>query len=108
MLDEAIIKELKLKIRAELSPRHVPDQIFQVREIPRTRSGKIAEIAVREVIDGGEVKNLASLANPECLEEYAEITRRLRLYNLMMRLVGSNSVASHIELLSKQYPSWVK
>jgi acetoacetyl-CoA synthetase len=77
VLNDEIIKQIKLRIRTELSPRHVPDQIFQVEHIPRTRSGKIAEISVRQVIDGSDVKNLASLANPECLEDFANIARIL-------------------------------
>ena len=53
-------------------PRHVPARIVQVPEIPRTKSGKIVELAVREVIHGREVKNREALANPEALEHFRD------------------------------------
>jgi hypothetical protein len=52
------------------TPRHVPDKVLQVGDIPRTKSGKIVELAVREVVHGRAVKNLEALANPEALEEF--------------------------------------
>ena len=55
-------------IRDNTSPRHVPARILQVADIPRTRSGKITELAVRDVVHGREVKNVGALANPEALE----------------------------------------
>ncbi|MSZ79179.1 MAG: acetoacetate--CoA ligase, partial [Actinobacteria bacterium] len=70
VLNDELIKQIKAKIKAELSPRHVPALIIQVTEIPITRSGKIAEIAVRETIEGRPVKNLASLVNPDSLTQY--------------------------------------
>lgn len=70
VLNDELINQIKAKIKAELSPRHVPALIIQVTEIPITRSGKIAEIAVRETIEGRPVKNLASLVNPDSLTQY--------------------------------------
>ena len=61
---------IKRRIRETTSPRHVPARIVQVPEIPRTKSGKIVELAVREVIHGREVKNREALANPEALEYF--------------------------------------
>jgi acetoacetyl-CoA synthetase len=63
---------IRHRIRANATPRHVPARIVQVREIPRTRSGKIVEIAVRDVVHGRPVKNLEALANPHALEEYRD------------------------------------
>jgi acetoacetyl-CoA synthetase len=62
--------ELQKLIRAEASPHHVPRRIVQVSDIPRTISGKIVELAVRELIHGREVKNVDALANPAALEEF--------------------------------------
>jgi acetoacetyl-CoA synthetase len=64
--------EIKRRIRESTSPRHVPARIVQVPEIPRTKSGKIVELAVREVIHGREVKNREALANPEALEYFRD------------------------------------
>jgi acetoacetyl-CoA synthetase len=68
VLDEALRERIKLKIRTGASPRHVPARIVQVADIPRTKSGKITELAVRDVVHGREVKNREALANPEALE----------------------------------------
>ncbi len=73
MLDEALIKEIKTKIRTGASPRHVPAKIIAVADIPRTKSGKITELAVRDVIHGREVKNSHALANPEALEYFRDL-----------------------------------
>ena len=67
-LDEKLIAAIKSKIRTGASPRHVPAKIIAVADIPRTKSGKITELAVREVVHGREVKNKEALANPEALE----------------------------------------
>jgi len=69
-LDEDLRQRIRARIRSGASPRHVPAVIAQVSDIPRTRSGKISEIAVRQVIHGEEVANTEALANPEALEEY--------------------------------------
>ena len=69
-LDEALVAKIKRKIRDNTTPRHVPAKIVQVLDIPRTKSGKIVELAVREVVHGRSVKNLEALANPEALENF--------------------------------------
>ena len=67
-LDDGLEKKIKSKVRTGLSPRHVPAKVIQVTDIPRTKSGKIVELAVREMIHGRPVKNMEALANPEALE----------------------------------------
>ncbi|MGY8815907.1 MAG: acetoacetate--CoA ligase [Gammaproteobacteria bacterium] len=67
ILDDKLIDRIKNQIKQGASPRHVPALIYQVPDIPRTRSGKITEIAVREVIHGREIKNSEALVNPESL-----------------------------------------
>ena len=66
-LDEALIIKIKQQIRENTTPRHVPDKVLQVADIPRTRSGKIVELAVRNIVHGQPVKNREALANPEAL-----------------------------------------
>ncbi|AKH19460.1 acetoacetate--CoA ligase [Sedimenticola thiotaurini] len=70
-LDEALIDKIKKQIRANTTPRHVPARVVQVDQIPRTKSGKIVELAVREVVHNRPVKNKEALANPEALELFA-------------------------------------
>ncbi len=72
-LDDALIDKIKQHIRANATPRHVPARIVQVPDIPRTKSGKIVELAVRNVVHGRPVKNLEALANPEALAHYRNI-----------------------------------
>jgi acetoacetyl-CoA synthetase len=69
-LSEALVAAIRKKIRDNTTPRHVPAKILQVADIPRTKSGKIVELAVREVVHGRAVKNLEALANPEALEHF--------------------------------------
>jgi acetoacetyl-CoA synthetase len=71
VLDEALEKRIKTKIRTGASPRHVPAKVIEVADIPRTKSGKIVELAVREVVHGRPVKNKEALANPEALELFS-------------------------------------
>jgi acetoacetyl-CoA synthetase len=71
-LDDALAETIKRTIRANATPRHVPAKIVQVPDIPRTRSGKIVELAVRNVVHGRPVKNLEALANPEALAHYKD------------------------------------
>ena len=61
---------IRSTIREHTSPRHVPARILQVEDIPRTRSGKITELAVRDVVHGREVKNVGALVNPEALAHF--------------------------------------
>ena len=72
-LDDTLSDTLRKRIRANASPHHVPKKILQVADIPRTRSGKITELAVREVIHGRPVKNAEALANPEALDLYRDL-----------------------------------
>ena len=72
-LDEALRDRIRHRIRENASPHHVPKRIVQVADIPRTISGKITELAVRDVIHGRAVKNVDALANPEALELYRDL-----------------------------------
>jgi acetoacetyl-CoA synthetase len=69
-LDAALIDRIKQRIRENTTPRHVPAKIVQVLDIPRTKSNKVVELAVRDVVHGRAVKNLEALANPEALEYF--------------------------------------
>jgi acetoacetyl-CoA synthetase len=69
-LDEPLIARIQRHIRQNTTPRHVPAKIVQVADIPRTRSGKIVELAVRDVLHGRPVRNLQALANPDALEHF--------------------------------------
>ena len=71
-LDEALTDKIRQRIRTGASPRHVPARIVQVLDIPRTKSGKITELAVRDIVHGREVKNKEALANPEALDHYRD------------------------------------
>ncbi len=72
-LTEELMDKIKTKIRTGASPRHVPTKIISVKDIPRTKSGKIAELAVRDLIHNKPINNITAMANPECLEEYKNI-----------------------------------
>ena len=73
VLDEALTTRIKDRIRRDTSPRHVPARIVQVADIPRTKSNKITELAVRDVVHGRPVKNREALANPEALDLFADL-----------------------------------
>jgi acetoacetyl-CoA synthetase len=77
VLDEVLIDAIKRQIRNNTTPRHVPARIVQVHDIPRTKSNKIVEIAVRNLIHGDAVKNVSALANPEALDEYRALRAEL-------------------------------
>ncbi len=72
-LTDELIDAIRLRIRQFASPRHTPAKVLQVADIPRTMSGKIAELAVRSVIHGEPVKNTSALANPEALALYEDL-----------------------------------
>ena len=76
-MDDALRARIKDVIRRNTSPHHVPRRIHAVRDIPRTISGKTAEIAVRDALHGRPVKNTDALANPSSLEEYRALAGRL-------------------------------
>jgi len=70
---EELINKIKQQIKMDASPRHVPSKIIKVSDIPRTKNGKIVELAVKNIIEGNNVKNIQALANPEILEQYKNI-----------------------------------
>jgi acetoacetyl-CoA synthetase len=72
-LDDKLSDRIRKQIRQGASPRHVPARIVAVADIPRTKSGKITELAVRDVVHGREVKNKEALANPEALELFRDL-----------------------------------
>ncbi len=73
VLDEGLVARIKTTIRAGASPRHVPARVVAVADIPRTKSGKIVELAVRDVVHGRPVRNAGALANPEALENFRDL-----------------------------------
>jgi acetoacetyl-CoA synthetase len=73
VLDDDLKSDIKKTVRNGASPRHVPAVIIQVTDIPRTKSGKITELAVKHIIHGREVKNKEALANPEALDLYRDM-----------------------------------
>ena len=72
-LDQSLIEKIKKKIRFEASPRHVPSKIIKVNDIPRTKNGKIVELAVKKIVEGNKIKNIQALANPEILNEFKNL-----------------------------------
>lgn len=72
-LDDDLTTKIKKQIRANCTPRHVPAKVVQVADIPRTKSGKITELAVRDVVHGRPIKNKEALANPEALKLYENL-----------------------------------
>jgi acetoacetyl-CoA synthetase len=71
-LDDALAEKIRRRIRENATPRHVPAKVLQVGDIPRTKSNKIVELAVRSIVHGQPVKNLEALANPEALEHFRD------------------------------------
>ena len=69
-LTDELQDRIRRRIREHTSPRHVPARILQITDVPRTKSGKVVELAVRDVVHGRDVKNREALANPEALEQY--------------------------------------
>ena len=72
-LTAELINKIKLQIKKNASPRHVPSKIIVVKDIPRTKSGKIVELAVKSKIEGSQIKNIEALANPETLEQFSNL-----------------------------------
>ena len=72
-ISDNLIKKIKQQIRENASPRHVPSKIIVVKDIPRTKSGKIVELAVKSTIEGNKIKNREALINPEILEDYKNL-----------------------------------
>ncbi len=72
-LNDDLIDRIKKQIRQQASPRHVPTKVISIRDIPRTKNGKIAELAVKNAIEGNKIKNIQALANPEILKEFKNL-----------------------------------
>ena len=72
--NQSLIERIKKKIRSEASPRHVPSKVIKVSDIPRTKNGKIVELAVKNIIEGAKIKNIQALANPEILQEFKNLS----------------------------------
>ena len=72
-LSKKLEKKIKSQIKKNVSPRHVPKKILVVKDIPRTKSGKIVELAVKNTIEGNKIKNKEALVNPEVLEQYKNL-----------------------------------
>ena len=72
-LSEDLSLNLKKAIRLDASPRHVPKKIIEVSDIPRTKNGKIVEIAVRNTVEGNKIKNIQALINPNILNEFKNL-----------------------------------
>lgn len=70
VLDDVLVTEIRSRVRSECSPRHTPAKVIAVSDLPRTRSGKISELAVRDVIHNRPLQNTEALANPEVLDQY--------------------------------------
>lgn len=77
VLTDNLINHIRQNIRKNTTPRHVPAKIIAVKDLPRTKNNKLAEIAVRDVIHGKEIRNMEALLNPECLEEFRQIISKL-------------------------------
>ena len=73
VLNQDLLKKIKIQIRKNASPRHVPSKIIVVDDIPRTKNGKIVELAVKNTIEGNEIKNKEALANPRVLDQYKNL-----------------------------------
>ena len=77
-LNEDLIKLIQSEIKFNLSPKHVPSKFFSVQDIPKTKSGKIVELTIKNIINGIDFKNKNVLANPDCLKEYEYIYQSLK------------------------------
>tara|TARA_Y100000816_G_scaffold269113_1_gene231811 strand:- start:661 stop:2625 length:1965 start_codon:yes stop_codon:yes gene_type:complete len=72
-LNDKLKANIKLSVRKNASPRHVPNKIIQVNDIPRTKNGKIVELAVKNIIEGNKIKNKEAISNPEILNEFKNL-----------------------------------
>jgi acetoacetyl-CoA synthetase len=73
LLTKDLLKKIKIQIRKNASPRHVPSKVIVINDIPRTKSGKIVELAVKNTIEGNNIKNIEALANPKALEQFKNL-----------------------------------
>ena len=79
-LDERLAREIKARIREDCSPRHVPDEVRQIAEVPRTLSGKVLEVPVKRILMGtpaSQAASVESLANPGALDYFVELAASL-------------------------------
>jgi len=72
-LNDKIKDKIKKALKSQASPRHVPSKIIAVSEIPKTKNGKLVELAVKQTIEGDKIKNLEALANPDSLKQFKKI-----------------------------------
>ena len=72
-LTDKIKQKINKVIRSEASPRHVPSKIISILEIPKTKNGKLVELAVKQSVEGEKIKNLEALANPDSLKQFKNI-----------------------------------
>ena len=72
-LNSEIKDKIKKAIKSDASPRHVPSKIIAISEIPKTKNGKLVELAVKQTIEGEKIKNLEALANPDSLKQFRNI-----------------------------------
>ena len=72
-LKDNIKEKIKKTIRTEASPRHVPSKIISIVEIPKTKNGKLVELAVKQSVEGEKIKNLEALSNPDSLKQFKDI-----------------------------------
>ncbi|MDC0233242.1 acetoacetate--CoA ligase [Pelagibacteraceae bacterium] len=77
-LNEDLKKLIRFEIKSNLSPKHVPSKIFQVKDIPKTKSGKIVELTIKNIMNGLDIKNKNTLANPDCLKEFQNIYKKIK------------------------------
>ena len=77
-LNENLIMKIKKNIKINASPRHVPSKIISVSDIPRTKNGKIVELAVKNIIEGNKIKNKEALANPEALDQFKNLEELIK------------------------------
>jgi len=79
VLDEKIKNLITNTIKKELSPKHIPSKIFQISDIPKTKSGKIVELSIKSIINGKKINNISSLSNPNCLKEYENVYKKISI-----------------------------
>ena len=72
-LNDKIKEKIKKSVRSNASPRHVPSKIISVSDIPKTKNGKLVELAVKQIVEGESIKNLEALANPDSLKQFKNI-----------------------------------
>ena len=72
-LNDEIKDKIKKAVKSSASPRHVPSKIISIVDIPKTKNGKLVELAVKQTVEGEPIKNLEALANPDSLEQFKNI-----------------------------------